>query len=358
MKTPSILRQRQRLSDLNLDSLSDLKVIVPPSPRTPSQQQQQQERKYDILRERIIQNTDSFSPDGFRGESFYNNSPRHGKISERPTSASLLTSCSPFLRNARGVKGPTSRVIHNPVDWCDESFLIPHEAIRSDLITLKQHVDSFHLHSEETLKFKLVNFAIWYREYHYVNVHHHHDAEENLYFPWMSRRCKLPPRLAGDHKTLMGLMDEIDAFFDGDIESLSSKSVKLLQGKVNAYANAMEEHLMEEEKLLPPLLRSHFTVFEESIVIFLIFFGLRWDGTKKILPLILAAMRDWGGEEKVAEFRAQFPFFINWFIDWTWEPDYRNRQKALLDSLGVDVLDDPLVEMKKKKDKGWWRWFF
>jgi len=65
-----------------------------------------------------------------------------------------------------------------------------------------------------------------------------------------------------------------------------------------------------------------------------------------------------GGEEKVAEFRAQFPFFINWFIDWTWEPDYRNRQKALLDSLGVDVLDDPLVEMKEKKDKGWWRWFF
>jgi len=249
----------------------------------------------------------------------------------------MYSSFSPF--HASESTQILSKVITAPKDWCDEGLLIPHEAVRQDLFDADEALQS--LKNDETAAWKLANFYTWYREYHYPNIHHHHDAEEHIYFPWMRSRCVLPEKLAKDHEFLVAQMDEIDGLYTADELDAAATGALIanLQRAWVAYKDFMVEHLAEEEEVVPALLRENFTVEEEAAVVDKIIQSLGLAGNKTFLPNIVDAMARWGGERKVAEFRQNIPPPILFLLDYFWTPDFVNRQKKLLQSLKAD--EDP-----------------
>lgn len=260
-------------------------------------------------------------------------SPAHSKDDK------TYSSFSPFRASESTVI--LSKVITAPKDWCDEGLLIPHEALRQDLFAADEVLKC--LKNDGTAAWKLANFFIWFREYHYPNVHHHHDAEELIYFPWMRSRVALPEKLAKDHDFLIAQMDKIDSLYTHGAEldaAATGELIAALQREWGTYKEFMVEHLAEEESVVPALLRENFTIEEEAAVIDKIIQSLGLTGNKLFLPLIIDAMQRWGGERKVAEFKQNIPPPILFLLDYFWTPDYLNRQKLLLHSLKAD--EDPL----------------
>ena len=46
---------------------------------------------------------------------------------------------------------------------------------------------------------KMKVFHKWYDDVFYKTIHHHHKLEEDLYFPWIETKVKVPKKLAADH---------------------------------------------------------------------------------------------------------------------------------------------------------------
>merc|ERR1711998_120959 len=71
----------------------------------------------------------------------------------------------------------TSTVIREPKDWQDESLLIPHEPIRR----MMKEADALIPLIDQV--WKVQRFFCWYNDVFHFYVHHHHDAEEEIFFP-------------------------------------------------------------------------------------------------------------------------------------------------------------------------------
>jgi hypothetical protein len=93
----------------------------------------------------------------------------------------------------------TSTVIADPRDWCDESLLVMHEAIRLDLERADSALAHLRADADGRAAWKLENFFTWFREYHCPNVRHHRDAKEQIYVPWIESHYELPPPAREDH---------------------------------------------------------------------------------------------------------------------------------------------------------------
>jgi len=266
----------------------------------------------------------------------YSASPR---FALSPSKGRFFSSFSKWCeQGAHG--GPTSRIIRQPQDWCDEGLLIPHEAIREALFDAAEALR--HLEPRASKMWKVDNFFTWYLQYHLPSIHHHHDAEEQIYLPWMATRVAIPEKLAADHVELLETMDSIRALYDTrfDKACASDAAAEALVADLRAawagYSMMMQDHLAEEEEVIPALLRANFTVEEEAVVVGEIIASLGLDGNKKFLPNIIDAMSRWGGEKKVEEFMLNIPPPIRFLYATFWQPDYENNQKALLRSLKAE----------------------
>lgn len=103
-------------------------------------------------------------------------------------------------------------------------------------------------------------------EFYAPELHHHHDNEERIAFPFLQERVTIPPGMRDDHKSIMqatadiaaatrGLQDKSDAEWQAvALESLSKHVAELY--------SSLQEHFKEEEEGTLVLMRHHFTAEE------------------------------------------------------------------------------------------------
>eukprot|EP00294_Goniomonas_avonlea_P004044 CAMPEP_0114540786 /NCGR_PEP_ID=MMETSP0114-20121206/959_1 /TAXON_ID=31324 /ORGANISM="Goniomonas sp, Strain m" /LENGTH=268 /DNA_ID=CAMNT_0001724983 /DNA_START=25 /DNA_END=831 /DNA_ORIENTATION=+ len=238
--------------------------------------------------------------------------------------------------------GPTSRVYPSPVGkWNEEGFMIPHEPIRLDMLHMQRLVSqqqSRYLGADN--EWRVVLFFKWYNTYFYPMIHHHHDTEEKIYFPWVATKAQLPQKLTMDHKGLMDLLDAIKAM-EGTILSTPAASraqvIAELGQKIDTLNSSMGDHLAEEERVIAPLLLQHFTPEEEAPIIQEVLKDLGVSGNALMLPWIEDAMYRWAGEEYTANFMSKIPKPITVMNDLTWREAHFKNNRGILEALERDT---------------------
>lgn len=236
-------------------------------------------------------------------------------------------------------------------DWTNCALLIPHEPIRSGLNTFVQITnpeqnyfsrstsDVVEVESTDNGRGKQIKLLFrWYNRILYRFIHHHHDAEENIYFPWLQKRTeKLPPKITKDHVELVEMMENIknleNTFFDeaGDLlEETFVANLKQLHEMSIELKDSMWEHLNEEELIVPELLRKHnVTEKEHEAVVLRIGKSGGVKSSKIGLPWIIDCMMQWGGPEMVKEFRSGIPWLIRRILKKWWNPYYVKKNKGI-----------------------------
>jgi len=138
-----------------------------------------------------------------------------------------------------------------------------HVALSKGLGNFVKAVSACKDRSSETLEPWVVKTLSDYYGFYNQSLHHHHDSEEEIAFPFMLTKVKdLPPRLASDHNEIMEHTDSIKT----DLAKLAACGEKehraLLEGileKATKLQAINEEHFKEEEEEVMPLLRHYFT---------------------------------------------------------------------------------------------------
>ena len=93
-------------------------------------------------------------------------------------------------------------------------------------------------------------------------VHHHHEVEEEIFFPYMEKVVKMPPKLTSDHLELFVLMEDLDKQIKALGTSSKDNAIQSLVDVVvdfTAFKRKMNAHLAEEEEVGLPMLRFHFS---------------------------------------------------------------------------------------------------
>jgi hypothetical protein len=246
-----------------------------------------------------------------------------------------------------GGKGLTSRVYQNPQGWQEEGILFPHEGIRFLMQELCSAIEVM----DPRPAWKWNNLATWYQDYFYDVVHHHHDAEEKIYLPWIQTRMVVPAKITSDHPELMQSMDELRDMLKGGSGVPVGKRGEhlfLVRQRVVAFVETMEQHLAEEEEALPGLLREGgFTEEEEGPIVAQIIQSLGLDGNKRALPPMLHAYALWAGTDKAEAFvSSNLPLPIQYLYRHFWVHDFQNRHMGLLASLKEGVDTDPFASRR------------
>ena len=254
--------------------------------------------------------------------------------------------------------GCLSTVLPPNGPWYTRHLLIPHEAIRYDMLLMERILQPQYFQPQRTWKVK--RFYRWYRTYFLNPVHHHHDAEERLYFPFVLQKpgVALPQRMTDDHKTLLRQLDEIAAMeqtFAGCVDSaqLDGLAAELRQ-RVCDMCDNMRDHLAEEEEIIPPILRDHFTETEALTVVNKII-GSRGLDNFYLAPNELICQQRSGGDESLQYLLGLMPGIMRQHykrFSVTW---YGVEQLAYINDIAVDSDTEP------KEAKAHWfgllRWY-
>mmetsp|Transcript_37377 Transcript_37377/g.70173 ORF Transcript_37377/g.70173 Transcript_37377/m.70173 type:complete len:277 (-) Transcript_37377:368-1198(-) len=91
-------------------------------------------------------------------------------------------------------------------------------------------------------------------------LHHHHDTEEQIAFPFMEGKCTIPQGMKADHKEIMSRTAKIEADTLALKTATDAKSLlQSLAQQCRELVTINEDHFTEEEKVALILLRHHFT---------------------------------------------------------------------------------------------------
>lgn len=132
------------------------------------------------------------------------------------------------------------------------ALLIPHEPMRRGLNDLVDMIHSKHF--EADVKNNMVIFKKWYKDIFYDFFYQHHKDEDDIYFPWLSQKVKIPKIFHSEHEDILTLMDEIK-------DSTDIRSLRLNCKKLRRLTNL---HLDTEEEFVPKFLKENFTEQEEG----------------------------------------------------------------------------------------------
>ena len=270
----------------------------------------------------------------------------------------------------------------------DDGWIKAHDAIRYEVDTFLRALESFVLsfsklsanttnNTNTSNTSTSTNLPEWtthaieiFWRHHEKHVSNHHSNEDDIMNPFMKKRVNLPQKLEADHEIIIEKMNDITHIVKEEIVGvgvgvgigigLGLIGVTHLIAALQSYIDILFPHLLEEESIALPLLRSYFAPDEVRIVIFKIFRnGSKGDSGSFIYAMGGAADGhrhghdgDHDGDHDAQhQFRSQFmkqegiPFFA-WHVKF--KHDYRffkNHVHCHIDAL----LDGGMPTKKKKK---------
>eukprot|EP00184_Porphyridium_aerugineum_P005367 CAMPEP_0184705564 /NCGR_PEP_ID=MMETSP0313-20130426/34784_1 /TAXON_ID=2792 /ORGANISM="Porphyridium aerugineum, Strain SAG 1380-2" /LENGTH=158 /DNA_ID=CAMNT_0027166939 /DNA_START=6 /DNA_END=479 /DNA_ORIENTATION=+ len=133
--------------------------------------------------------------------------------------------------------------------WQDAGMLVPHEPLRRMMLGMK-------LAKVDTID-KAKKFRKWYKLFMGL-LHHHHDMEEQVFFPaFEAKGVKMPQIFYDDHKELLVMLDKVKTLSVQCCKDISH--AKALKVAVDDLISHVLPHLEQEEDLFNGMLRDHMT---------------------------------------------------------------------------------------------------
>ena len=209
-----------------------------------------------------------------------------------------------------------------------DGWVLAHNMIRGEVNDIIKAVESNVSRGTPAPAWVVESIAqVW--THHQDVVHDHHRNEDDIMNPFMKTRINFPEKLEADHVIVIEKMNDVTecvkALKEGD-------SLNDLLEKLNAYKTILFPHLLEEEEIALPLLRSYFTPAEVGPVIGEI---LKVSGRAEIGSFVSSM-----GEEY---FRSTFmkqegiPFFV-WYLKFKGDFNYfEHNIKSTLEALDTGV---------------------
>lgn len=165
---------------------------------------------------------------------------------------------------------PLSTAIPCPKTWADGTFLVPHEAIR---MLSQQLLDAVNGAGFDPAQHAWQGPMLheWYRDYYFGVIHHHHDVEERIFFPFMDQHLQSlglerPPLAHTSHEHLLRVMDDFLRAAEDLAQHATPDGTSRIQELAKTLAHDMNAHLEEEERLFPPVLAEHFTEEQDKAI--------------------------------------------------------------------------------------------
>jgi hemerythrin-like domain-containing protein len=215
-------------------------------------------------------------------------------------------------------------------------MLIPHEPLRQLLLDM-EHATAV---CDASSEWQATNIFKFYADVYVPYLHHHHDLEEQLFFPSLvARGAVVPPKTTADHQQLLLRMNDALAVAQagrstGD-QSSRVEALRSFGTKLAALRTDMFPHLAEEEELVPRLLRElKMTEQEFDAIIERIMKTFSLKNVSIALPMIVRYIRAWGGEEKTAKFIRGLPGPLRGQLG-SWTAEYNRSHYGLL----TDVME-------------------
>lgn len=228
------------------------------------------------------------------------------------------------------------------LEWYHKAMMFPHEPIRNDLRQMFEIITVQNIPLSQSWKIPV--FYDWYNKYFYPIVHHHHDAEEDIFFPWIRQRTALPQRLTEDHQDLIKRLDAIkdkrNKFEEQSDEAKWTQAIEELNKDLSELQSHMVEHLDAEEESTTPLLKEHFTEKEYELIVEEIVKSLG-DGATIMLPWIIDRISYWGGDEEANAFINSLPLPPRLLYNFSWRRTFEKENRGTLSALRSDSTEDP-----------------
>lgn len=249
----------------------------------------------------------------------------------------------------------TSTAVSKTTEWYELTLLVPHEAIRRDLIEvdylLKEHV-------KPTEPWKLTNFFEWFSSRFFKMIHSHHDNEEKIFFPDIKKRFpNFPDKTSADHKTLLKMLDDIcnlgktfKELSGKDIHNMeaSAKVLPELQKLWSHMVADMLPHLAEEEEQMVTFIKNVYTKKEMDALVQKIIQSEGLGASRLFLPSILESAAMWMTPANRNELKGELPPPIQFILRVFWTKPYQKYHRGALNSLRAG---HPQVLIKERK--GW-----
>lgn len=137
-----------------------------------------------------------------------------------------------------------------------DGWVLAHNMIRGeiqDFIEALQSISNKYPNSTPLWAVESIQ-KFWF--HHESVVHHHHNNEDDIMTPFMKTRINLPEKLEADHIDVIARMNDI-AKAVKDLKQ--GDSLDDLLSSITLYRTLLLPHLLEEEEIALPLLRSYFT---------------------------------------------------------------------------------------------------
>jgi hemerythrin-like domain-containing protein len=238
-----------------------------------------------------------------------------------------------------------------PKDWADASLLVPHESLRREMQHMMDSSDKL----VELAKFnsmqpwQAIYFCEWYLDVFQPFVKEHHEVEEELYFTWLKTRADIPEKhLSKQHEELIEMLEEITYICRKIISKTGFQckdEVEALRTKMHKFAMEMKEHMMEEERDIPPLAKKFFTESEEKKILNKIMRRSRPSDIRKFLPSLLFSVSEWSTPEYYMEFRKEIPGPVLHVMEKYYVPDFETSIKPKRDA--PFLVEEPILSRKK-----------
>lgn len=237
----------------------------------------------------------------------------------------------------------TSEVYPNPSEWWMCSFLFPHEAIRR----MFEQGDKISEKLDPVAKpWQADLLRKWVVEFFYSYIHIHHDMEEQIYLPALAKKFEVPERFSEDHASLLALLNALKDAAEG-VKTAANDQDKMKHCEeakklLSQIKKSMTPHLAEEERVLSPLIRDHFTPEEEGELINVIVAQMMKLGVADVdLAIVYDAILDWETPEQAQGFLKGLPFVPRTLLKMSWHPALLKKQMKWYHDLLLD--EEPKV---------------
>ena len=111
---------------------------------------------------------------------------------------------------------------------------------------------------------------------------------------------------------------------------------------VQEMVDKMHDHLAEQEKLFPRLMRrAACTRAEQDAMMMETIQSLTFNGNKVVLPTMIHALKLSSGSDKAAAFVEKLPMPDRFLYRSSWAPDFQFRHRRLIRSVHRDEVSNP-----------------
>lgn len=165
-----------------------------------------------------------------------------------------------FINNELPIKLTSSAVPPSPdgtYSYDEMSFLFPHEPLRREMDRGKTAIEKMDVQKHP---WKLIYLKNWLQQFLIPLIEDHHDAEELVFDPsYEQMGVEVPAKFKKDHASLIRSLGEMSS----ELSVLSAEPGKALSGfskirqQYNAMYDLMAEHLADEERFWPPIVRKY-----------------------------------------------------------------------------------------------------